>query len=145
MGLSPPSYVLCRNYKLLIKNYLNSTDLNCTLFAVEMCRKFPYIQPQNASLHIALVWENFGTYCKDLEFLLKWRPRNHSGQTKERGFNLLQEVSARKDNMYMEMIGVLPRCNTMKFQGSYLFQNVSYIPINECQVRYLEMLGTYIQ
>ena len=56
---------------------------------------------------------------------------------------MLQEVSARKDNMYMEMIGVLPRYNTMKFQGSYLFQNVSYIPINECQVRYLEMLGTY--
>ena len=41
----------------------------------------------------------------------------------------------------MEIIGTLPRCNIMEFHGYYLARNVSY---NQCQVRYLEMLGTYL-
>ena len=60
-------------------------------------------------------------------------------KTKERGFNLLQEVSARKDNMYMEMIGVLPRYSTMKFQGSYLLRNVNYV------LNYQWMSGTILR
>ena len=52
---------------------------------------------------------------------------------------------------YMEMIGLLPRCNTMKCQlqsmsGTLLgtcCKMLATITINKCQVRYLEMLGTY--
>ena len=67
-----------------------------------------------------------------------WRPWNHSGLTKERGFSLLQEVSARKDDMFMEMIVTLP----WNFRGlTHLKMSTT---INECQVPYLEMLDTYI-
>ena len=89
-------------------------------------------------------WEYFVTTW-DCDFILilystvvwthTWRPQNRSDLTNQRIQLAIRKVSAWKIMPYMEMIGILPRYNTMKCQlqsmsGTLLGTccNVSYSP-----------------